>query len=89
MNDFFFGKVSHLVVVVIAGKEVLGGLAAERDEVLLELLVLNVTPLFIDVLLVEVVLLGRDERCLDPLLFEVIPRIVSQPRVILHLFSTV
>ena len=55
----------------------------------LESLILQVPPLLINVLLIEVVLLGRDKGRLQAFVFEVIPREVAQPRVLLHLFGTV
>lgn len=67
----------HLEVVVVSSEEVLNRLAAECSEVLLEAFIINVSPLLVDVLLVEVVLLGRDEGCLQLLLLQVFPREVS------------
>ena len=79
----------HLEVVVISSEEVLNRLPAERSEVLLEALIINVSPLLVDVLLVEVVLLGRHERCLQLLLLQVFPREVPQPGMVLHLVSPI
>ena len=88
-NLLILSDCSHLEVVIISSEEVLDRLPAERSKVLLEALVINVSPLLVDVLLVEVVLLGRHERCLKFLLLQVLPREVSQPRMVLHLVSPI
>ena len=62
-------EVSDLVVIVVPRKEVLGRLAPKRGVVLFELLIFHVTPLLIDVLLVEVVLSRWDKRSLHSLVF--------------------
>ena len=89
MYSFFLGKVGDLEVVVIASKEILNRLAPQRQEVLLECFVFDVTPLFIDVFLVEVVFLRWYKWGLKTFMEKVIPRIVPQPWMILNLFSAV
>jgi len=77
------------VIVVVPLEELLSGNASQGLKVGLELLVLNVSPLLIDILLVEVVLPGWDKRCLDSLVSQVVPGEVSQPRMLLHFFGAV
>ena len=62
--DYFLilGNCSYLEIIIVSCEEILYGLSAESSEVLFELLILNVPPLLIDILLVEVVLLGWYER---------------------------
>ena len=55
----------------------------------LEGLILQVPPLLINVLLIEVVFLWRDKGRLQALVFEVIPREVAQPRMLFHLFGSI
>ncbi len=74
-----------MVVEVIAIEERLHGVPAQQQHILLELLVLLVFPVFVDVFLVEVVFLRRDEGRLDFLFIEILPGVVAQPRVVLHL----
>ena len=55
----------------------------------LEGLILQVSPLLINILLIEVVLLRWNKGRLQAFVFEVIPWEVAQPRVRFHLFSPV
>jgi len=79
--------VRQLIVVVVASEELLDGLTSERHEVLPELLIMKISPLFVDVLLIEVVLLGWNERGLNPLVHQIVPGEVLQPGVVLDLLS--
>lgn len=54
------------MVIVVALEKLLSGCLAQRDVVRFELLVLEVSPLLIDVFLIKVVFLWRYERGFDP-----------------------
>ena len=77
------------MVEVVSRKELLRRSSPERVEIGLKLLVMNVLPLLVYVLLVEVVLAWRNERRLQPLVPQIIEWEVPQPGVILDLFSSV
>lgn len=55
---------SELVVVIVAIKLCLDGVSSQRQSVLLKLFIFLVLPVFVNILLVEVVLFGRHERSL-------------------------
>lgn len=57
--------------------------------ILLELLVFNITPLLVDILLIEVVFLWWNKRRLYLLILEVLPWEIFQPGMVLDLFSSV
>jgi hypothetical protein len=56
---------------------------------LLELFILLIFPILVDVLLVEVILVGRNEWCLDLLLPKILPWEILQPRMSLDLCRAV
>jgi len=66
-------KGRQLVVVVVTVEEGLDRTSTKVSHVLFELGILQIFPLFVDVLLIEVVLERRDERSTDSLLREVRP----------------
>lgn len=76
-------------IEVVTIKLGLDRVAPQTEEVLLEFLVFLVLPVLVDVLLVEVVLLGRDEGSLQFAVPKVVPWEVSQPGVGLDLGRTV
>lgn len=89
LHDFSLREARHLVIIVVALEQFLCGVAPERLVVGFECLVLQVAPLLVDVLLVKVVLLRRNERCLQALVRQVIPREVSEPWVHLDFLGPV
>ena len=52
-------------------------------------LILQVSPLLINILLIKVVLLRRNKWRLQALVREVVPGEIAQPRVLLHLLRTI
>ena len=61
-NLLILSDCCYLVVIVVSSKQILYGLSTECSEVLFKLFILNVSPLFINIFLVKVVLLGWYER---------------------------
>ena len=76
------------MVEVVPREELLGRGAHQRLCVLLESLILQISPLLIDVLLVKVVFLWRDERCPHAFGHKLVPREVFEPGMALYFFST-
>lgn len=88
-NLLILSNCSYLEIVVVAGEKILSGLPAQSFEVVFECIIIDVSPLFVDVLLVEVVFFGRNERSLQFPFLKILPREVSQPRMILNFISPV
>ena len=76
------------MVEVVPREELLGRGADQRLRVLDECLILQISPLLIDVLLVKVVFLGRDERCPQAFGHQLVPGEVFEPGMTLDFFST-
>lgn len=74
-----------MVVVVVPVEHALHRVAAQTDGVLFELRVVQVLPLFVDVLLVEVVFQRRDEGGTQTTIIKVSPGEVSQPGMVFDL----
>ena len=89
LDDLPLCETRDFMIVVVALKQLLSAGATQREVVGLELLILDIAPLLVDVLLVEVVLQWRDERRFDAAVGQVIPGEVSQPGVVLHFFGAV
>ena len=85
---WILGDFSNLIVIIVAREQGLNGLASQGKEVLFERIVLHISPLFIDVLLIKVIFLGRHEGSSDPLMRQVIPSKVFQPRMVLDFVGT-
>ncbi len=83
------GQGGQLKIEVIAVEKSLDGVPPEKKSVLFELVVLLVLPFFIDVFLVEVVLLWWDEGAFDLSVCEVLPVVVLQPRVVFYFLGSV
>jgi len=79
----------EVLVVVVAREGLLHVLLVQQEHVLLDLLAILVLPLPVGVVGVEVVLVGRDERRLKPLVQEVVPGEVPQPRMIFDIVRPV
>ena len=71
-------------IEVVSIKLGLYRISSKTQQVLLELLVLLVFPIFVNVLLIEIILLWRDERSLNLSVPEICPREVPQPRMRLN-----
>jgi hypothetical protein len=57
--------------------------------ILLELFILNISPLLIDVLLIKIILVWWNEWRLKFLILEVLPREISEPGMRLDLLCSV
>ena len=68
LHDFSLSELGHFMVVIVPLEELLGRIAPQGLMVILERVVFQVAPLLIDVLLVKVVLLRRNKRCLQALM---------------------
>jgi len=77
-------KGGQLEIEVVSIKLGLYRISSKTQQVLLELLVLLVFPIFVNVLLIEIILLWRDERSLNLSVPEISPREVPQPRMSLN-----
>jgi hypothetical protein len=66
-DQFFLllGNFSQLIVEVVAVEKFLDGVTSQVGDVFLKLWVLEVFPLFIDVLSIKVIFQRRDERRFD------------------------
>ncbi len=76
---------SKLVIIIIAIELRLDRVSPEGKRMLLKLFILLVLPVLVNILLVKIVLLGRQKRCLHLLVPEVLPREVFEPGVRFHL----
>jgi len=63
----------QLEIEIVAVEESLNRVSPKIHQVQLELFILLVFPVLIDILLVEVILFGRDKRCLKFSIPEILP----------------
>ena len=73
LHDFSLREAGHFMVKVVALERLLSRVAPERLMVGFECVVFQIAPLLVDVLLVEVVFLWRNERRLHAFVSQVIP----------------
>jgi hypothetical protein len=75
------GQGRQMVVIVVAIELCLDGVTAQVLTPFDEVRVIKILPLLADVLLIVIVVRGRDERRPELLLVEVLPREVGEPRM--------
>jgi hypothetical protein len=79
----------QVMVEIIPVKKVLNRLSPQEQHGLFILWIFQIFPLLVDVLLVEVVGLGRDEGGLDLPVEQVLPGVVFQPGMVFDVVGTV
>ena len=88
-HGLIVGESRQLVIVVVPVELLLDLAVAQARRVILELRIVQVLPLFVDVVLIEVVFSGRNERSPQPSLIQGLPVEVAEPRVVLDLVRAI
>ena len=88
-HGLVLGEGGQLVVVVVAIELGLDGVPAQVLGPLDEVWVFQIFPFLADVLLVVVVVRGRNERCPQLLLVQILPRKVCEPRMVFDVLAAV
>lgn len=79
----------EVLIMIVPIKKFLEFLLVQKLHILLDLITVVVLPLAIGVVGIKVVFVGRDEWCRHPVIQQIVPFEVAQPRMVLHVFGSV
>ena len=82
-------KSSKLIVIIVAIKESLEGISSKICHVFFEFIIFQIFPFFTNILLIKVIFHRRNEWSAYPLIIQILPREVSEPRMILDFSRTI
>ena len=79
----------ELVVIIIAVELILDRVTSQREKMLLKFFIFLILPVLIDILLIKVILLRGDKRCLNLFVPKIFPREVFEPGMLFNFCWTV